>query len=531
MPRFRVLVADAISAAGLTPLTEDDRFELVQQTGLDEDALTEAATDVDAILVRSAARITRKVVEGATRLKVIGRAGVGVDTIDVDAATEHGVAVLTAPSGNTTSAAELTMALLLALARRVPSAHLSMQRGEWDRKSFAGSELAGRTLGLVGAGRIGSEVAKLARAFGMRVLVFDPYLVEDRARALDVHLVPLEQLLREANAISVHVPLTDATRGLIGAAELASMRSDAWLLNVARGGVVDEVALLDALERGALGGAGLDVFAEEPLPASHPFRSLGNVVLTPHLGASTAEAQHGVAVEIADAVRLALLEGDLSRAVNAPAIGGEELRRVRPLLDLAERLGRIACALGGEPVHRVDVRYQGAHDDALRLIASSALIGILSTAVGRESINLVSALHLASARGMEVIRAAASAQREYAEYIELLAHGSSGVRRVAGTLLAPVHSRVVRIDDFHVDVAPRGTLLLLWNRDVPGVIGRVGTVLGDAGINIAEYHQARLSAGGGAMAAIRIDGRPATTVLDALRALPEVRDVRMVELD
>ncbi len=529
--RYRVLIADAISSDGLAPLADDERFELEHSTGLSEADFQRAAEFVDAILVRSAARVTRSVIEHARRLKVIGRAGVGVDTIDVDAATERGIAVLTAPSGNTTSAAELTVALLLSLVRRIPAADRSMKRGQWDRKSFAGVELAGKTLGLVGAGRIGSEVARMAQAIGMRVLAYDPYLVPDRARALDLEPATLEQLLTESHVVSVHVPLTDATRGLIGAAELRRMRPDSWLLNVARGGVVDEDELVVALTEGHLAGAALDVFSQEPLPPEHALRSLENVILTPHLGASTMEAQHNVALEIADAVRLALLEGDLSRAVNAPAIGGEELRRVRPLLDLAERLGRVAIALGGEPVRRVDVRYHGEHDDALRLVASSVMIGVLAPAVGRESVNLVSALHLAQSRGVEVVRAAASAEREYAEYLELLVHGTDGVRRVAGALLTPVHTRVVRIDDFRVDVAPRGCLLLLWNRDVPGVIGRVGTSLGDAAINIAEYHQARLQAGGGAMAAIRIDGRPSADVLESLRAIPEVRDVRWVELD
>lgn len=529
--RYRVLVADAISSEGLAPLTADPRFELEERPGLSPAALAEAAAGADAILVRSAARVTKDVIARAERLKVIGRAGVGVDTIDVEAATERGIAVLTAPSGNTTSAAELTIALLLALVRRVAAADASMKRGEWDRKSFAGMELAGKTFGLVGAGRIGGEVARIARGFGMRVLAFDPFLVEDRARALDVQPVTLEELLRTSHVVSLHVPLTEGTKALIGDAELRLMRRDAVLLNVARGGVVDEDALLGALEEHRLGGAALDVFGQEPLPPDHPLRSASNVVLTPHLGASTAEAQHNVAVEIAEAVRLALLEGDLSRAVNAPAIGGEELRRVKPLLDLAERLGQIASALGGEPIRRVDVRYHGGRDDALRLVASSAMIGVLAPAVGRDAVNLVSALHLARSRGVEVVRAAASAEREYTEYIELLVHGSGGARRVAGALLSPTHARVVRIDDFHVDIAPRGVLLVMWNRDVPGVIGRVGTALGDAGVNIAEYHQARLQAGGGALATVRLDQPPPEDVVAGLRSLAEVRDLRLLHLD
>ena len=316
--RLRVLVADAISLDGLTPLRDDHRFELIVKPGLKGEELTEAISTADAVLVRSATRITREALARADRLKAIGRAGVGVDTIDVDAATERGIPVLTAPAGNTTSAAELTFALLLALARRVPAADGSMKAGEWDRKSFTGIELFGKTLGLIGAGRIGGEVARRARAFGMRVLVYDPFLNAERARALDVEIGTLDDVLGRADVISVHVPLTDATQNLIGETQIARMKQGVLILNVARGGVIDEDALLGALRAKHVGGAALDVFETEPLPPDHPFRQLSNVVLTPHLGASTAEAQHNVAIEIAEAVRAALTDGDLSRAVNAP---------------------------------------------------------------------------------------------------------------------------------------------------------------------------------------------------------------------
>ena len=337
--QFRVLVADAIALEGLAPLRDDARFDLVVRPGLKGEELTDAIAEADAVLVRSATRITRESLSRANRLKAIGRAGVGVDTIDVEAATERGIPVLTAPAGNTTSAAELTCALLLALARRVPAADRSMKAGEWDKKSFTGIELYGKTMGLVGAGRIGGEVAKRARAFGMRVVAYDPFLNAERARALDVEVGSLDEVLERADVISVHVPLTDATRNFIGAPQMARMKTGGLLLNVARGGVVDEAALIAALESKKLGGAALDVFEAEPLPADHPLRKVPNVILTPHLGASTAEAQHNVAIEIADAVRSALLDGDLSRAVNAPSVGGDEMRRIKPVLDLAARLG------------------------------------------------------------------------------------------------------------------------------------------------------------------------------------------------
>ncbi|HUF27057.1 MAG TPA: phosphoglycerate dehydrogenase [Gemmatimonadaceae bacterium] len=528
---YKVVVADAISRAGLAPLAGDSRFEIVERVGLAGEALGDALADADAVLVRSTARITRDVLERTHRLKVIGRAGVGVDTIDVDAATERGVAVLTAPSGNTISAAELTIALILSLARRIAAADRSMKSGAWDRKSFDGVELHGKTLGLIGAGRIGSEVARRARAFGMRVLAYDPHIPEEHARALEIELLPLEDVLRAADVVSLHVPLTEGTSGLLGEKRLRSMKRGAFLVNAARGGVVDERALVAVLRDGHLGGAALDVFETEPLPSDHPLRALDTVVLTPHLGASTPEAQHLVAIEIAEAVRQALVEGDLSRAVNAPAIAGEEMRRARPMLDLAERLGRLASVLMDAPLRRVEVRYAGSVPNVLSTLAASAMVGILSHAVGRATVNLVSALHLAKSRGIEVVRVGLPVKSDYAEYVELSLSSGGAPLDVAGAVIGSGHSRVVRLGRFHVDIIPAGSLVILRNRDVPGVIGRVGTLLGNASVNIGEYHQSRLAAGGEALAAISVDGRLGPELVTALRQLPEVIDVRQVELD
>jgi D-3-phosphoglycerate dehydrogenase len=529
---YRVLIADAIAAEGIEPLVADGRFELIEKSGLQGEDLARAIECCDAVIVRSTTRITRASLAYADKLKVIGRAGVGVDNIDVEAATEKGVAVLNAPSGNTISAAELTCALLLALARRVPAADRSMKAGEWDRKSFNGIEVYGKTLGLVGAGRIGGEVARRARAFGMRVMAHDPFLTQERAKNLEIELASLEEVLRRSDIISLHVPLTDATAGLIGDAQLAMMKPGAFLVNAARGGVVDEAALARALEAGRLGGVALDVFAEEPLPRDHPLRNVkGNVVLTPHVGAATLEAQQNVAVEIAQAVRDALIDGDYTRAVNAPAIGGEEMRRLRPLMQLAERLGALAVAMADGAIESLEVRYAGAADDALNSLSAAAMVGVLSTVLGRHAINFVNAMHLAAARGIEVQRVRLGPHGDYAEYIELRVTDAKSESRLAGALLGQGHPRLVRIRDYHVDIVPKGTIVVLENRDVPGVIGRVGTLLGDAGINIGEYHQARLEAGGAALAAISVDGRLSSDVLEKLRSLPEVVDVRQAQLD
>jgi len=531
MTSFRVLIADKIAADGLAPLKDDGRFELVTKPGLSLADLTQALTEVDAVIVRSAAKVPREALAATTRLKVIGRAGVGVDTIDVEAATEKGIAVLNAPAGNTISAAELTMALMLALARRVPAADRSMKAGDWDRAKLGGSELYGKTLGLVGAGRIGGEVAIRARSFGMRVLIHDPYLHADRAKAIGAELATLDEVLRLADVLSAHVPLTDATTGMIGARELRLLKPTAVVLNVARGEVIDEGALVEALRDKRIGGAGLDVYPEEPLPADHPLRGLDNVVLTPHLGASTEEAQQNVALEIAAAVRAALLEGDLSRAVNAPGVGGDRMRRLRPLLDLAERLGRIGAALAGERLAQVEVRYAGREEDGLQPLAASALIGTLSQVVGRKAVNVVNALHIAAERRIAVERTRLSPRDDYAEYLELRMTGAGGGVRVAGVVLEGAHPRIVRIGEYRVDIVPRGALILLRNRDVPGVIGQVGTALAKAGINIGQYHVARLEAGGEALAAIGVDARLTPAIVETLRALPEVTAVAQVELD
>jgi D-3-phosphoglycerate dehydrogenase len=531
MTTYRILVADKIAREGLAPLAGDARFELVERPGLKGEELATAVAGADAVLVRSATKITRESLVGATHLKVIGRAGVGVDTIDVEAATERGVAVMNAPAGNTISAAELAFALLLALVRKVPAADHSMKDGKWDRSSFNGTELHRKTLGLVGAGRVGGEVARRARAFGMRVLAYDPFLSSEAAAEMGVELTTLDAVLSEGDVISLHVPLTDKTRGMLGEAEFARMKRTAVIVNAARGGVMDEAVLLRRLQAGQLAGAALDVFDLEPLPADHPLRALPNVVLTPHLGASTEEAQLNVAIEIAESVRAALLDGDYSRAVNAAFVTGDRLRRLKPLLALATRLGRLGVALLDGPVTAIDVRFAGEGDDLLRPLTAGALIGVLEEAVGPGAVNMVNALHLARQRGIQIERTRTDGGRDYTDVVELRLTAADRSVRVAGALLGEGHPRLIRIDDFRVDVVPRGVVLVLRNHDVPGVIGRVGTLLGNAGINIAEYHQARLTAGGDALAVVSIDSALPGAVGGTLRAMPELRSVAQVVFD
>ncbi|HEX7239865.1 MAG TPA: phosphoglycerate dehydrogenase [Longimicrobiaceae bacterium] len=529
---YRVLVTDEVDPEGIAILRADPRIEVVERPTLPAAQLLEEIGEYDALVGRSATRITAELLERGERLRVIGRAGVGVDNVDLERATALGIAVINAPGGNTVSVAELFFGVLLAMVRHVPEAFASMREGRWDRSRLGGTELRGRVLVIVGLGRIGGEVARRARAFGMHVVAFDPYVSASRFEELGVERAgKLGDALERADFLTLHVPLTDETRGMIGAAELARLPSRALVLNLARGGIVAEDALADAVRAGRIAGAALDVYAREPLAADHPLRALPDVVLTPHLGASTSDAQRSVSLEACAAVRDALLTGDLSGALNAAGVGGEAWQELRPLLVLAERLGRLGRCLLPAGLSGVELRYSGPREEAPRALLLAALQGALRDVVDRRAINLVNVHHVAAERGIETAWTLVAGRGELGEEVELRMEGGDRSVRVGGALLGEAHGRITRIGAFRVDVAPRGTLVVLRNHDVPGVIGRVGTVLGEAGVNIAEYHQARLQAGGEALAAISVDGRIAHDVLDRLTALPEVLDVRQVEME
>lgn len=528
---WTVLVTDKVSESGLAPLRADDRFDVVKIDDSSDPAFADALPGAHGLIVRSATKVRGDLLEQATALRVIGRAGVGVDNIDLTAATARGIAVMNAPAGNTVSAAELTMALILSMVRRVAEADASVRSGEWARSRFKGAELRGRTLGLVGAGRIGGEVAKRCRAFGMSVVAYDPYLTAERAAELRAESVELGEVLARADVLSLHVPLTDATRNMIDAEAIASMKPGSFLVNVARGGVIDEPALADALESGHLAGAALDVFDNEPLEEGSRLRGAPNLVLTPHLGASTAEAQELVATEIAETVRAALAEGDLSRALNAPAVGGDTMQSLGSLFALGEALGRLACALTPGALREIEVRYAGDSHEALEPLTSFVLVGLLRDVLGADQVNFVSAPHLARQRDIGVARTRLDTETDYTEYVEVVLDAERGPLRLAGALLGDAHPRIVRIGDYRVDVVPAGTLLVLKNDDVPGVIGRVGSLLGEHEINIAGYHQARLSRGGEALAAIQVDGVIDSDLRKALLDMPEVSRAVVVRLD
>ncbi len=525
-----VVIADPLSAEGIDVLSSEDGLQVVDLSGKPSEELAEAVRDAAAIIVRSSTRVDAALLERAERLEVIGRAGVGVDNIDIETATRRGIAVLNAPGGNTSSTAELSLALLLTAARRIAEADRSVRAGRWERKALRGRQLKGNTLGVVGAGRIGSEVARRARAFGMRILAYDPYLTGERAANLRMERVELNELLERADFVTLHVPLTDQTRGLIGIAELARMKPTAVLVNAARGGIVDEGALAVALSERKIAGAALDVFGTEPLPEDHPLRDVPNLVMTPHLGAATLEAQREVAIQIAVSVRDALLTGDLTAALNVPQMDPEERLQLEPTLELGRRLGVLLAALTDGGCQRLEVGYAGSKRRVLRLLAAASLEGYLQATVA-SPLNLVNAMAVAAERGIDVARVRRRRIADYRNYVELTATGGPRDLVVGGALLEEGHRRLTRIGRFHVDAVPRGNLVLVRNRDVPGVIGEVGSCLGRAEVNIAEYHLARAEVGGEALGVIRTDAPLRSELLEDLASLPSVIDVRQVVFD
>jgi D-3-phosphoglycerate dehydrogenase len=528
--KHKVVLADRIDPAGVQLLQEEPEIEVVEAFR-DKRDLPAALRDAHALVVRSETKVTRELLEAAPELKVVARAGIGVDNIDVEAATWRGIAVLNAPSANTVSAAEHAMGLLLALVRRIPWADRSMRYGEWDRQRFLGIELRGKTLGIVGLGRIGAHVAILARGFGMRLLAHDPHITEARARELGAELVSLEELLARADVVTLHLPLTSETRNLLDAKRLALMKPTAVLINAARGGLVDERALLEALETGKLAGAGLDVFETEPLPADSPLRRAERVILTPHLAGSTVEAQERVGIEICRAVKDALLHGDLSSAVNVPGISGVVLARLAPLLELSRRMGRLAAALAPGRVAAIEVSYGGADDSAPRAVMLAALEGVLR-AMGVGPVTLVNAAVLAEGRGIAVSRRVGAPEPGFETTVSVSLSTDQGRSTVVTGALAGERGRVIRINGFAVDILPEGYVIVLRNRDVPGVIGRVGTVLGEASINIGAYHLSRRTRRGDeALAAIAVDHPPSQEVLERLKGLPDVLDVKFAVLE
>ena len=524
----RILIADSLDPAGLA-LLRASGAEVVELREEERPRLAEIVAGFDALVVRSATKVTADLLRAAKGLKVVGRAGIGVDNVDVEAATELGILVVNAPTANLLSATEHTFALLLAVARRIPEADASTKAGGWNRK-LTGIELQGKTLGIIGFGRIGQRVARRARGFEMNVVAYDPYLDPAAARRLEAELLPLDELLRRSDAVTLHTPLTEQTRNLLDAGRLALLPPGALVINCGRGGVVDEPALLAALESGAVGGAGIDVFAEEP-PADRRLARHPRVVATPHLGAQTREAQERISTETAEMVLQALAGSFAIAAVNLPfrTSAGPGASRLEPFMMLGETLGRMACLLLGAPLERLQVDAWGIEEAFRKPVAVAVLKGAL-TAFMDEGVNYVNAELVAEARGIEVVVVSHGADAEHAQLLGVALTGGGRGVELGGTLTGGRDPRVVRFGGYRLEFRPQGRLLVLENRDVPGVVGKLGTLLGEAGVNIADIHLARRDGEQKALAVLRLDQPPGEAVVARLRALPEVLSANPLDL-
>jgi D-3-phosphoglycerate dehydrogenase / 2-oxoglutarate reductase len=521
----RVVVAEELSPAGLEILRKAGH-EVVELAGANRERLVAALGDADALLVRSRTKVDAALLAAAPRLSVVGRAGVGVDNVDVAAASARGVLVINAPTGNVVSAVEHTFALMLGLLRRVPEASASLAAGKWEKSKFLGSELAGKTLGIVGLGQVGSRVAARARAFNARLVGHDPYLPLEKAREMGVPLVALDELLEVADIVTLHATASQGSRPLLGREEFARMKPGAVLVNVARGSLVDREALHEALVSGRLAGAALDVFDPEPPDPADPILKLPNVLVTPHLGASTVEAQERVSLQAAEAVAAALAGASYVPAVNLPFRGPKDAGGAAAWMRVGERTGRFLSCVAGERLTSLTVETWGLPEDFLRPVAVASVKGALESHTP-ETVNFVNALFVASDRGLSVSETRHEEPGNYARSIRVALSDGQRTASAHATLFSGSDARVVEVDGLPLEFRPEGTVVFLRNRDVPGVVGNVGTILGEGGINIANFSLAR-GPGDRAAAVIAVDSVPTADVLARLRGAPGVEEVRVV---
>lgn len=530
MALLKVLVADPISQRGIEELSSGGALDVLVRTGQSETELVKVIPEYSAIIIRSQTHVTGPILQAGTRLRVVGRAGVGVDNVDLETATRRGVIVMNTPGGNSISTAEHAFSLLLSVARKIPQAHGNLQTGGWDRKQFEGIELYNKTLGIIGMGRIGSELSRRAIAFGMRVLAYDPYLSSGRARSLQVELVEdLDELLPLADFISLHTPLTAETHHLLDAVRLTKMKRGVCLINCARGGLIDETALVESLGNGQVAGAALDVFETEPLPRDSVLRGISNLILTPHLGASTVEAQESVGIEIARAIRAALLEGTIRNAINMPNLDAKTLAIVGPHLRFGEKLGRFLSQVAPKRVETLHINYSGKVNEVdTTTITRSILKGFLHVAGGDE-VNEVNAPTLAATLGIEVTESRLSAPSDYTDLLELTAEAEGKTLSVAGAFFGAT-PRIVNINNRSVEARPSGVVLVLENTDRPGMVGWIGTLLGAHGVNIATMSLSRNQVGGRALTVLNLDTAPDERLLAEIAASDDIHSAQVVEL-
>lgn len=526
---YHILVADPLSEDGIYPLRHADGLEITFATDLPKEALLERIKDFDALLVRSQTQVTREVIEAASNLKIIGRAGVGVDNIDLDAATEHGIIVVNAPDGNTNSAAEHTIAMLTALARKIPQAFNSLKSGNWDRKSFIGVELKNKTLGVIGLGRIGAEVAARAKGQRMNVIAYDPFLTEEKAQKMGIGFGTVDDVLKAADFITIHTPLLKETRHLLNEEAFKKMKNGVQIINCARGGIIDEDALYGAIVSGKVAGAALDVFETEPF-VDHPLLTLPEVIATPHLGASTVEAQESVAVDVSlDVVNF--FKGEAVRnPVNLPSVSKEVMTKIAPFFDLAEKLGTFLSRMTDEAIEEVNIKYAGelANYD-VRALTRNTVKGILKRNLGNH-VNDVNAKFLAERFDIKVNEHKTTTSKGFLHLITAEIVTAKSTHRVAGTLLNGLGARIVKVDDYVVDIVPEGHLLFIKHKDQPGAIGRVGTLLAQKNINIATMQVGRSTVGGDAIMMLTIDNRVEQEEIEDLTELADIYEVKAIDL-
>lgn len=526
---MKVLVADDLSEEGVAILRKGAGLAVDVRVGLKPSELKAAIGSYEALAVRSATKVTSEIIEAGKNLKVIGRAGVGIDNIDIDAANKRGIVVMNTPGGNTITVAELTVAMMMAVSRHIPQATSSIKAGKWEKKKFQGHELFNKTLGVIGIGNIGSVVVDRCLGMKMKVLAYDPFITNEAAARIGCELVSLDEVLKRSDYVSIHVPFTDATKNLIGAEALAKMKRGSFLVNCARGGIVDEGALADALSNGHLAGAALDVFAHEPVPTDSPLLRLDNFICTPHLGASTEEAQQNVAIALAEQLVDYLCQGLIRNAVNVPSVSREILEALGPWLDLANRLGRFAGQLSPEGVTAVHVSIAGElNQHPIKPITVQALKGLLSQVWG-EAVNEVSAPILAKERNIRVLEERRTQDENFTSSLMLRVRGKSDLV-LEGTVFGRREPRIVRLNQFQLEAVPSGHLIAIHNKDVPGVVGRMGTLLGDSGVNIGRIHLSRDKERGEALSLINIDSAPSSKILEDLRSIIGVQSVRHIHL-
>lgn len=531
---MNVLVCDPISPQGIALLQQRPEFKVtVLKQKLTEAELLPLVADVHAMIVRSETKISKKVLEAAPKLRVVGRAGVGVDNVDVEAATQRGVVVMNTPGGNTVTTAELTFFMLGALARHIAPAHGSMVAGKWDRKLYQGVEVNGKTLGILGMGRIGGEVAKRALVFGMKVLAYDPFLTEARAKQLGVELVAdTDAIYRAADFITVHMPVTEKTRGMLNADAFAKMKPGVRIVNCARGEIIEENDLIAALQSNKVAGAALDVFSVEPLPADHPFRKLPNVVLTPHLGASTGEAQEKCGIEVAEILAAYLLTGEVRNAVNLPFLDAKTFEQVQPYLLLGEKLGKFVRQLSPANVERIHITYGGKAKDLPNIdpITRAILLGFLQTGLIKD-VNNVNVRAAAAAAGLTVEEKKSDEPVTFNEWLHVAAYAGDEKISAGGTFFgSPNNPRIVRVFSQPTEIHPSGVVFLMNNKDRPGIVGHIGSLMGQHKVNIASMSLSREAAGGEALTVLNLDSVPPQALLDEIAKDKDISNVRVVKL-